>query len=76
MGQGGNANKEKKQNNAEEYPTPYNQIRHTNTGTILGKQINMHGRQMQEIRHRLKKSKNTRGMARGNYSRIQIYQKS
>merc|ERR1712112_38482 len=42
-------------------PPPYNQIQMHTTGTILGKMVNMHGKQNHTILHRLKKAKKTWG---------------
>ena len=55
------------------YPPPYDQIKQTNTGTVLGKQINMHGGQMQAIRHRIHKAKGAWVLTRENSSRTKTY---
>ena len=42
-------------------PPPYNQIQMHTAGTVLGKMINMHGKQNHTIQHRLKKAKKAWG---------------
>ena len=45
-------------------PPPFDQIRCDHAGIALGKHLNMHGRQIHGIKHRLSKEK-TRGAPRG-----------
>ena len=54
----------KKATQIAETPPPYNQIQMRATGVILGKKINMHGKQNHTIQHRLAKAKQIWGVTR------------